>query len=1236
MIFGWSNKARSDGKARWVTVALVTFLLYTIAFFLLHPQMGGSVAALSILPVLLTGWALGIRAGLVTGVLVIFLNTLLLNLAGEVGWDVVWRIGGGPGSLALILGGMGAGWVRNLHRRYEEEIAARKLGEGHFRTLFEESPLGMSLVDAGNRFVRVNSRLCEMLGYSAEALTELTFTDITHPEDVQADLDQAKRLQTGEMPRFDMEKRYIRQDGTVLWVHLTVTTIRDARDGAQYYLGMVEDIDERKQAELALQRRDRILEAVAYVAQTLLHSPSWEEEIDPMLARLGEVAKASSVLVLQNEPEPKYAARCRFQWTAEEVTPTSAIDAENGPPPGAFAAWAQVLGRDEAVVGRREQFALPLQEMLAAQGVEALALLPIFVGERHWGQIAFERRTLSPEWTGPEIEALKVAASTLGAVIYRTETEAKVYQRNRELQLLNRVVVAATSELEPAAVLETACRELAQAFDLPQAGAALLDDSGEALEVVAEYGTGAGVSAIGERIPLAGNAATEFVMREMRPLVVQDAQRDPRMAPVHQLMRRRNVASMLLLPLEVGGQVIGTLALDATKPRAFSEEDVRLAATVTAASAQVLEKAELLRRTEEQAAHLAALRDVQLAISSSLEPEVVYEAIVRHAARLVPSSGVCLFQWDGRTSERLAHYGKTPDSADAVRSIDEGLLPERLDRVGSFVISGRDGEERRRASLLAPLRYRNRVTGFLAFHEAEDGHAWVEEEISLAESLTAHAAVTVANSHLHTQTKADAETVRQILNTIPDGVVLLDAEHKIITANRRGRTYLNWLTEGESPMLEELGGKSLSAFLAPPPSDQAGHEVRMEAEGERVFEVRATTASAGWVLVIRDVTREREQQQQLQAQERLAAVGQLSAGIAHDFNNILAVIVLHAEMMQSEALPPQLEQRLHTVYEQAQRASELVQQILDFGRKAVMRRREFDLLPFLREQVRLLKRTLPETIDVELAHESGSYIVDADSTRLQQALMNLALNARDAMPGGGWLHLTLSRPRDDAALPDPDMIAEEWIHLEVSDCGSGIAPEHLPHVFEPFYTTKAPGEGSGLGLAQVYGIVRQHEGYIDVKSTVGRGTTVTLCLPAVERPAPSPEPLEQPPAHVAQRRVLVVEDNPIIRDAIAEILGTQGYEVQTADDGAAAIDLLETNGDGLELVISDMVMPQMGGQALFHALKAHNPDVRMIIISGYPLDEESREFVDESGSVWVQKPFTQEQLVSAIRRSLGT
>lgn len=1061
-----------DGEksAERLAGVLAAFAFYIVIFFLLHRYLGSSVAALSVLPVLVGGWMLGTRAGMATAVLTLFLNTLLLNLAGEMGWTAVLRAGGAPGSLAIVLAGAGVGWASSLYRRHTEEMVARqqaevalRQSESHFRTLFEESPLGMSLVDTENRFVRVNPRLCEMLGYPAEALKTLTFVEITHPADVQVDLAQTAQLLAGEIPRFEMEKRYIRQDGSVVWVHLTVTTIRVEREGERYFLGMVEEIDERKKAE------------------------------------------------------------------------------------------------------------------------------------------------------------------------------AQVYRRNRELQLLNRVVVAATSKLEPAVVLETTCRELAQAFNLPQAGVAVLENSGEALEVVAEYVTGAGVSAIGERIPLAGNVATEIVMREKRPLVIDDAQRDPQMAAVHELMRRRNVASMLLLPLQVNGDVVGTVGLDAAMPHAFSEEEVRLAATATAAAAQVLEKAELLQRTRRQAAQLAALRDVQLAISNSLEPQRVYQAIVEHAARLLVCPAVCLFQWDARAGvyRRLAAYGEPTGTPEEIRRLQETLAPERLDGLGAFVIPGGSGSGGNHTSLLAPLRYRNRVTGFLAFRQTRGRYGWSEEEIGTAESLTAQAAIAVANAQLHAQTRADAETVQQILNTMPDGVILLDAAHQIIMANPPARFYLQRLAGNGGPPLCELGGKPLSTLLAPPPQGHSGHMLQPDGGGAHVFEVRAAAvAPEGWILVIRDVTREREQQQQLQAQERLAAVGQLSAGIAHDFNNILAVIVLYTQMLQREVLPPKAGQRVDTIYKQAGHASRLVEQILDFGRKAVMKRQAFDLLPFLREQVELLGRTLPETIAVELEHEPGVYPVDADATRLQQTVMNLALNARDALPRGGRLRFSLARLAPEAVPPLAQMPAGDWIRLAVSDDGVGIAPEHLPHIFEPFYTTKGPGAGSGLGLAQVYGIVRQHDGYIDVDSSLGGGTTFTLFLPALPVESSAKTAGESAAEAETEQAVLVVEDNSIIREALAEVLQDLGYQVLVAENGEEAVALYDAQATGIGLVVSDMVMPRMGGQALFQALRARNPAIRMVIISGYPLDEQNRQFVEKSGSVWVRKPFTQEVLANAIRRTL--
>jgi signal transduction histidine kinase len=247
------------------------------------------------------------------------------------------------------------------------------------------------------------------------------------------------------------------------------------------------------------------------------------------------------------------------------------------------------------------------------------------------------------------------------------------------------------------------------------------------------------------------------------------------------------------------------------------------------------------------------------------------------------------------------------------------------------------------------------------------------------------------------------------------------------------------------------------------------------------------------------LTKLRETQEQMMHQERLATVGQLAAGIAHEFNNILASIVLYTQMsLHMSKLSSKVRKRLESIAEQADDATDLVQQILDFGRRSVIERRPLALDTFLEEVVELLRRTLPKNIQIDLNLEPGAYDIYADSERVQQAIVNLALNARDAMPDGGHLHITLSSVEDEAinCVDCGPVEGETWIQVAVADDGPGIPPDVLPHIFEPFFTTRAP-LGHGLGLAQVHGIVKQHGGHIEVETEVGCGTAVRLYWPAL-------------------------------------------------------------------------------------------------------------------------------------------
>lgn len=399
------------------------------------------------------------------------------------------------------------------------------------------------------------------------------------------------------------------------------------------------------------------------------------------------------------------------------------------------------------------------------------------------------------------------------------------------------------------------------------------------------------------------------------------------------------------------------------------------------------------------------------------------------------------------------------------------------------------------------------------------------------------------------------------------------------------------------------------------------------------------------------ITELRQAQAQLVQQERLAAVGQMAAGIAHDFNNILAVITLYIDLsLGVPDLPPKLYNRLETIGYQTRRAAHLVQQILDFSRRAVLQAHPLDLAFFLQEQVELWQSTIPESIKIHFSDDDG-YIIKADPTRLQQLFTNLVLNARDAMPHGGDLRFSLEpfRLESDHATPIPDMAAGDWVRITVSDTGDGIPPVVLAHIFEPFFTTKEPGRGSGLGLAQVYGIVKQHHGHIDVQTEEGRGTTFIIYLPALAAASPRTTAVTQsPPLQGHGQTILIMEDNEVLREALASILVDLNYQVLTAANGREALAILDkqtedrangsersgdaTPGQDIALVLSDLVMPEMGGKALFQALQQRSLTVPVMILSGHPMEAELHALQTQGLAGWLLKPIGTEELAAAVAR----
>ena len=429
-------------------------------------------------------------------------------------------------------------------------------------------------------------------------------------------------------------------------------------------------------------------------------------------------------------------------------------------------------------------------------------------------------------------------------------------------------------------------------------------------------------------------------------------------------------------------------------------------------------------------------------------------------------------------------------------------------------------------------------------------------------------------------------------------------------------------------------------------SKQLPVEITSDSSPRRIFSVQIRPAGSPvgdtrphWVLTLNEITKERENMVRIQIQERLATVGQLAAGIAHDFNNIMAAILVYTDLLHYDpSIPPASQEKLAIIQKQVERASSLIRQILDFSRKSVLAQSAIDLLPFVKEMDKMLARILPETIKLELVYQPDAYWVNGDPTRLQQIFMNLALNARDAMPEGGKIQFSLKKIvlQPDVTPPILDMHPGQWVQITVTDTGCGIPDQIKDHIFEPFFTTKPVGQGTGLGLAQVYGIVKQHDGFIDLQSHLDEGTSFTIYLPAL---AANEEFVDRSSSPLKMdgngKTVIVVEDDITTCQALQSLLEAHNYRVLTAPNGVQALQILEKMHNIVNLVVSDIVMPEMGGFTLYRLLRDQYPETKVLLITGHPLEEENQTLLEKGQADWIQKPFSVSQFTQIVKKLLS-
>jgi len=671
--------------------------------------------------------------------------------------------------------------------------------------------------------------------------------------------------------------------------------------------------------------------------------------------------------------------------------------------------------------------------------------------------------------------------------------------------------------------------------------------------------------------------------------------------------------------------------------------------------------------TEARTHQLSLLVEVNAALAGALDVESVLGSILSRLADRERLSHARIYRLDEPAEElqRVACGGKDGGFRRVVSLKDPTLLAWAIRQREAVYVPQVERDPRcqgfgaqARSAYVVPLQTRTNVLGVLdVAAEHADGIRSVTRK--LIDQVATQAALALERSELYKQLRVSEERFRSIFEQVHFGVALAGLDGRFTTVNPAFAALLGYTCE-------ELQGKHFIEITHP--QDAAAKQEQLQAlredgtgpvnlekrylrkTGESVW--CATSISllhdaagrpACFLGMVQDINegkkaeeeRQRLQQQLFQAQ-KMEALGTLAGGIAHDFNNLLSVILGFASLARQrlDSNDP-LQDSMSMIEQSAQRAADLTRQLLGLARPDQQQVKPVCVDDALERIRRMVARTFDRNIAVAVHTGSAPLWANAEPSYLEQALLNLCINARDAMPQGGTLTLQTSSVTLEAQQPElpANCHPGHYASISVQDSGAGITPEALPRIFEPFFTTKEPGRGTGLGLAMVYGFVKNHDGFVKVETEPGHGTQFTISLPQI--PAPSPPTgiggLEQ--LQPGRGTVLVVDDEPLVRAFATEGLEGLGYRVLVAENGKQALQTYEQMRGKIDYVLMDLIMPELSGLETYRRMRVMDPQVRVLFASGYSTGEILRDAPDARSAAFLGKPYTLEGLSIALRKA---
>lgn len=1053
--------------------------------------------------------------------------------------------------------------LRDITERRAVEKQLRE-AEVKYRSIFDNALEGIFQSTPEGFFISVNPAFARMLGFATPEELIRERSDITRQSYAEpARREEFKRILERDGVVSDFEFEVKRKDGSTIWISENVRLVRAVSGRAAYYEGTAQDITERKRSEEALLRS---------------------------VERFRSFTKATSQIVWQTDPAGRVVEdlpnwRAYTGKATEEILGSGWIDSLHPEDrERALLYWAECRAQKRLYETE--------YRMRGADGVYRLFSVR--------GVPVFDADGAVREWVGTNTD-----------ITERKRAEEVLRESEQRLRLLNDLSEASRALNQPQEILAKVVDLLGAHLGASRCSYSEVEADGDHFVIPHDYTDGC-ASIVGRfRLSQFGESTRAKIVTG-RTLVLRNVANEITAAEGADAFEALDIAAVIACPLLKKGKLIATMSVQQTEPRQWTQGEIALVKEVAGRCRAIVERASaelVLRQSEEH------LRLVIAASNDGIWEHDFVSGKLRCSDRMYEMLGLDS-QSAAPTVEALAALLHPEDRAAFRKAMTE---PENT--LGRFEAHTR-------------IRLPDGNYGHFLFR----GSAVLD---------TAGRPIGVVGSiaDLTNMLRAEQKLIEQanLLNLAHDAIMVRDMKGRVEFWNHGAEILYGWSAT-------EAGGRLSSDFLeCEEPVDLLAAQCTLLETGAWSGECRHSTKD-GEPVVVRsrwsllrdeegkpkstlvintDITEQKKIEEQFLRAQRLESLGTLASGVAHDLNNILLPIMMAAPVLRGEEDLAERERFLDIVESSAQRGAEIIKQVLTFARGADGDHILLQPIYLLQEVSNIASQTFPKSISLRTSYEEDIRLIEADSTQLHQVLLNLCINARDAMPNGGELCLAVENFDVDAhyASTMPGATAGPHVMLHVSDTGSGISSEVIDKIFDPFFTTKSVGAGTGLGLSTAAGIVRSHGGFIRVASKPGR-TSFKIFLPAKDAAAAS-HPLETETSAPRGRgqTILVVDDEPSIREVAEVILTNHGYHVFTAEDGPTALAIFVQQIGHIDIVLTDIAMPLMGGLALVRALRRIEPGVKIIVSTGRSDHAELAEFAELKVEGFLPKPYTTRNLL---------